>query len=126
MPKLSQTELDELVHFLVSFYAYKYEDAKYIRQILFEHAVYNTLMIVRDKDEKVIAVARWNILPTLKDLLVLDLVIHPKYRRTEMNHRMILRALEMYPEVKYIIYERRDKNKKFRKVPVQRFLKRRF
>lgn len=126
MSILSQDEVDEIIYFVVEHYKYKFADYKRIYQIIVQHAVYDTIMVVRGNDGNIAAVVRWNILPTGQDALVLDVIIHPDYRHQSILHRMLIKGLKMYPEVRYLIFERADKNKPFKKIPVSWLLKRRF
>lgn len=126
MSRISHVEMDEIVDFVVSHYVYKATDRKRIKWMIAQHAEYDTIMAVRDAKGEIVAVCRWNILPTGTDAVILDIVIRPDHRKRSMMHRMLRKGLSMYPGVKYLIFERQDKGKAFKKIPVKWLLKRRF
>ena len=127
MSNLTQNEIDEIVVFIIDHYAYTDEDRMYIDWLINEHAKFNTMMVIRSQyDGYIVAVSRWNILPTGQDAHIMDIVIHPEWRHKYLMKRMLLKGLRMYPEVRYLIFERQTEGKPFKKVPVKWLLTRRF
>jgi len=126
MSRVTSQDMDEIAEFVIAHYSFKATEWKQIRWLIAQHAEYDTMMVVRDDKEEIVAVARWNILPNGTDMVILDVIIRPDHRHGDLNHRMILKGLDMYPKAKNIMYERRDKGRGFVKIPISRFLKRRF
>lgn len=126
MTKLTQDERIEITDFIIKNYCYGESDRKYIDWMIGQHVNYKTLMVIRDPVDGIVAICRWNVLPTGMDAHIMDIVIHPHWRKEYLMKRMLLRGLTMYPNVKYLIFERRLKNKPFKKVAVKWLLKRRF
>jgi len=123
---ITRTEIDEIVEFIVEYYGYKSTDWKYLQGLIAQHAAYNTLLVIRSDDDRIAALCRWNILPTNQDMMILDIVLRPDWREKGLMKRMLLKGLSMYPEVKYLIFERHDRGKPFKKVSIKWLLKRRF
>lgn len=126
MTILAHNDIDDIIKFVTTHHTYKLDDYEELYSTIVKHALYKTIMIIRDDDNKIAGVCRWNVLPSGEDALILDLIIHPDWRNQSLARRMLARGLVMYPKVRYLIFERYDKNKPFKKVPVRWLLKRRF
>lgn len=96
-------------------------DEEQIEQYLKVHAKFGTLIVVRDQGH-VIAVCRWNWLdPHTVD--VLDLVIHPQWRKPSMVRSILLRAKSAYPSMLFMVYKREKYNNREKAYDILRFLK---
>lgn len=73
------------------------------------HIDYCTIIIVRDRDE-IVAVGRWNTIDN-ETICVLDLIIHPKFRRKNVMKRMLVEFSMNYPWVKKISFHRKKHNR---------------
>jgi len=105
-------------------YAPQYQDEEAIRRVIEQHLKYRTCIVIWDKDE-VIAVCRWNVWG-ISTAHILDLIIHPKYRRKRLITRMLIMGLKMYPQVKFISFERLMKypDREQRVYSIKQFLRR--
>jgi len=116
--------LDEVTDLILK-YAH-YWDREALKQAIALHEKYKTLLVVYDND-KIAGVCRWNILPSGKVAHILDIVIEEKYRGTGLLQRMLLRGLEMYPDVKDLMFERmypsNNAKKPMKRIPVKDFFR---
>ena len=127
MTELTQKDIEDIATFCIKYYNYSEDDRQYIEKIIIAHSTYKTIIVVRnEKNNRIVAVARWNILPTGFDAHILDVIIQPRHRHKHLLSAMIYKGLRMYPQVKYIIFQRHEKNKPFKKIPIHWLINRRF
>ena len=95
-----------------------------IKNFARQHIDYKTIIIVRD-EEGILAVCRWN-MPTKEEAYILGLVIRKGHTYRQLIKRILLKGLEMYPDAKYLIWERLKKypNREQRKYLISDILRR--
>ncbi|MFA5133096.1 MAG: hypothetical protein WC444_07255 [Candidatus Paceibacterota bacterium] len=111
----------KIADFVMSYTMYR--DREKIEEYIRLHACYKTLMLFYDSKDNIISFCRWNI--ESKDTAnVLDLVIRPQYRNVGLLKIMLEKGIKMYPNTKYITFDRMLKypQRKSRKYSVDRLL----
>jgi len=105
--------------------AYTEEDRERIVKFITRHIQYKTCVILMSLDG-VAALCRFNISPSGKVATILDLIIKPEYRNKNFIKRLLIKGLRIWPEVKFLQWERRTKysNREMRYYSVARILKR--
>ena len=119
-------KLEKIVDFIQTYSPqYKNADRKQIGEYITLHFQYKTGFVVYDGD-KIVALARWNILPNGTTAEILDLIIHPDYRKynRKLMQNMMLRGHWIFPKVEYFCFERYSKYpKRVRLYSIRKFLK---
>jgi hypothetical protein len=69
------------------------------------HQQYKTLMVILDEQEKIIAVARWNIV-NKSVAFVLDVVVAKQYRKPLILRQMVAEGVRRFPTITQIMFER--------------------
>jgi len=102
---------------------YTEEDREKIKEIVLKHINYKTCIILMDLDG-IAAICRFNISLSGKVARILDLIIHPKYRGTDLMKRMLLKGLRIFPQGEYIEFERSllENDKGLRTYSIKKFL----
>jgi len=101
--------IDEIVDFVSRYYS-SYNDKDLIRLYISEHIKYKTCLIYYNEFNTILAVCRWNISDDGKTAYILDLIIHPAYRRDKRLLYMLLgKGLRMYPQVTSLTWKRENK-----------------
>ena len=101
------------------------ENKEKIKEVIVQHINYKTCIILNDLDG-VAGVCRWNISDSGTVATILDLIIAPKYRNKRYINRLLIKGLRMYPNVKFLEWEREIKypNRERQYFPVDKILKR--
>ena len=114
-------DVESITDFILLYSPYK--DREVIKDIIQKHLEYKTAIVVYD-DNEIIAVCRWNISPSGRNANILDLIIRPDWRKKNLIKRILLKGLRMYPNVKWLVYEKGyDTNKPMKKISVEKLLK---
>jgi N-acetylglutamate synthase-like GNAT family acetyltransferase len=100
-------DLDKICNFILKYSPYT--DKEKIKEFIQLHLKYKTCLIVYNEKNEIIAVARWNILPSGKTAHILDLIIRPDYRNKGFIKKMLIKGLEIWKEVKYLCWDRLEK-----------------
>ena len=95
-------DIDKLVDFLCKHN--KYEDRELLKSFLVRHNEFGTLLYAIDNNNNIIAVCRWNMDGDRS--LVLDFAVDEKFRNKGIGKDFILRALERFPMIKYLEFQR--------------------
>jgi len=95
--------VDEIYEFVKNYFVGANE--RDIKKNICLHLYYGTIDIVMDEN-KIIAIARWNISPSGKVAHVLDVVIEKKHRSVEFVRFLVKRNLNRFPTIKFIKYAR--------------------
>ena len=117
------TRVTEILNFVLKYSHYSKNLRAEIRKTIELHLSYRTCMIIRDSQERIVAIVRWNFLSPIT-VLVLDIVIHPDYKRKNMLRRMLLLGIQRNPQVKWLCFTRGTKypERKLRYYSVEEFL----
>lgn len=112
-------DIKPIVDFVVKNSPHK--DKKLIKEVIKKHIEYKTCVILFDKDNKVVAVVRWNMVG-LTVAHILDLIIREDYRNKNLIKRLLLKGIKMFPTIRAITYEREQKDDRIRTFTIERFL----
>ena len=119
--------LDEIASFVIKNGQGLYTklDWNAIKNFAEQHIDFKTIIIVRD-EKGILAVCRWNML-TIDTAYILDLVIRRGHKYKQLIKRILLKGIKMYPQAKYLIWERLKKypNRNKRKYLISDMLRRR-
>jgi len=100
------SEIDDIVNFIIK-YSPIDRDRNETRDHVIQHLAYKTCLVVYGKDS-INAFARWNIKDDTVE--VLDLILRPSLRGTDMVQRVInhciTEGLKVYPNLKIIRWQR--------------------
>ena len=101
------------------------ENKEKIKEVITQHINYKTCIVVHDLDG-VAVVCRWNISRSGTIAHILDLIIKPEYRNKRYINRLLIKGLKLYPDVKFLEWERETKypNRERQYFPVDKILKR--
>ena len=105
------------------FKRYGYLDVSYehILQYVKGHLEYGTIEVIRDRNNQIIAMGRYNINGDTAHILDCLVIKHLRFRK--LIKLMVLRGLKKFPNVTHIEYERElYKDPKKRRLNVMRFL----
>ena len=104
-------EIEKIIRFVIKYGGGKFSNLnrQEFEDAIKKHLIYNTCIIVYNEKREVIAVARWNVEPSGKVASILDLIIHPDHRKQGLIRKLLLKGHLTFPEVKYIVWERRSK-----------------
>jgi len=102
---------------------YTEKDRELIKENIVKHINFKTCVIIMDLDG-IVGVCRFNISPSGKVARILDLIIHPKYRGTDLMKRMLIKGLRIFPQGEYIEFERAflENDRGLRTYSIKRFL----
>jgi hypothetical protein len=92
-----------------------------LRECIVKHLEYGTLTTLYD-DKGLYAVARYNLEPD-DVAYVIDVVIREDRRSPETLKELIRESVRYHPTYKYLKFERGLKNKPFKIIPINKFLK---
>jgi len=127
MDSTSTTNIDEIVKFIIDHGKGLYDllNLEAIKEFVIKHLEYKTIIIVRD-EEGILAVCRWN-MTTIDTAYVLDLIIRKGHTYKQLIKRILLKGIKMYPQAKYLTWERLKKypDRKQRKYSISDMLRRR-
>ena len=117
----------KVLNFLFKYSNYKRKDRAKIKEIILKHQAFRTGMVIKNKKEQIIAVARWNVSPSKKLAYLLDVIIRPDYRRNGMIKQMIINGLRVWPDVEWLTWERgsRKLDRGWRAYEIREILKQR-
>jgi len=101
-------DIDRLIEFIKGHTPYTIKDEE-LRNIIELHIKYKTCLIVYDDNNNICALARWNISKDGTCAHILDVMIRRDYRNKKLLMRMLAQGRKMYPNVKYIAFEREEK-----------------
>jgi len=120
---LNAYELNKIIDFIQK-NAPHYTDRELLKEYILKHWEFKTAFVMQD-DEDVIAVCRWNIEGNIADIL--DLYIDKDFRGKRIIQQFLQKGLWIFPQVKYIRFERFMKypNREKSLIPVDKILKRR-
>jgi len=95
-----------------------------LKLVIKKHLEYGTFMVIRNKKEEIVAVARWNF-PTDYVVHILDVVVKKDYRKPLILRQMLAVGINKHPQVRTMIYERLGKYPKRKRIviSVDKFLK---
>jgi hypothetical protein len=111
--------LDKLVNFVLPYYP-QYDNNK-VRQILLKHIEYNTIDYATEQG-KVVAFVRWNVDKNTANIL--DLIISPEWRNKKIIPVFLSRAVNMFPYLENIAFERGRRDLKPRRIyKIEKFCK---
>jgi N-acetylglutamate synthase-like GNAT family acetyltransferase len=116
------SDLDKIADFIQK-YNPTYKDRDSLIEYLKQHFEYKTAFVMYDND-KIVAVCRWNINGEVADIL--DLYIHEDYRRHRIIQQMLFKGHWMFPQAKFIRFERQVKypDREHSVIPIDKILKR--
>ena len=99
-------EVDEIIEFVI-----KHGDGLYsnfskekLRNVTRLHLNYGTCMVIRDDNDSICAVARWNEFGNIAK--VLDVVIRDDYRKPKMLKMMLALGVSKHNHIRFIKFER--------------------
>lgn len=120
---ISQKECNEIADFVIKYSdgLYTKDDHEHISSYAYVHAVYNTLIVARNKG-KIVAVCRWNWI-TNNEAKILDLIIRPDYRNKQVARDMLLKAKMALPLLERISFKRKKYAMRQSGFPITRWLK---
>lgn len=125
MDTTSVIDLDEIAEFVMKNGKGLYTrlDWDIIKKFAKKHIDYKTIITVRDK-QGILAVCRWN-MPNIETAFIMDLIIRKGHTYKQMIKRILIKGLEMYPNAKFIEWERLKKypNRKRRRYLISDILK---
>lgn len=102
----------------------KYQDRNLIKEYIDKNKEYGTFDYAVDTDDKVVAIVRWNMDGNIAE--VLDFAVREEYRNQGIGRDFVLRALERFPQIKYLRFKRGIRgDDRMRKISIQGILKRR-
>jgi len=107
---MDEENLNQIVDFFIKYHYYKNQDREEIKSYILKHWEYKTGFVILDKDE-IVALARWNILPSGTVAEILDLIIRPDWRKynRRLMQQMMYRGWWLFPAVKHIFFNRGKK-----------------
>ena len=120
--------MDEIIDFIIQYGGgvYSNYNRENLREIVGKHLTYNTFTILRNKEDKIIAVARWNIYGTVAHIL--DVIVKKENRNMGILNVLVSIGWTKFPFVKFISFERETKypNRKSRIYRIEQFLRKGF
>lgn len=109
--KLNDAEVGEVADFVI-----KYGNGLYhpthkprIEAFIRQHVEYGTLMVVQ-KEGSIIGVCRWNF-TDIDTICVMDLIIHPDYRKKWLMKSMLINGVLAFPWLKSMTFHRKKHNR---------------
>jgi len=101
------------------------ENREKIKEAIVKHINYKTCIILMDL-EGIAGLCRWNVSDSGTVAHILDLIIAPKYRNKRFINRLLIKGLRLYPNVKFLEWEREIKypNRERQYFSVDKILKR--
>ena len=121
---------DRIIDFIKKYAPYVIEFAKkqsntpvqFLKEIIKKHMEYNTIVVIWNKGE-IVSVCAFNIDGTKADIV--DCIVHPDYRCQGLLKKMTLIALERYPYLTEIKFERplKDRGVNPKTISISRLLK---
>jgi len=125
MIKVNEKVLDKAVEFVMKYSTY--ESKETLKEVLRKHFQLWTILVKFNLEGEVIGLCRWNIMSN-EEADILDLIIHPDYRRTSLMLDMAVQGLKFWNEIKYFRFERGyddgKKTKEKKRYNVQQLLRR--
>jgi GNAT superfamily N-acetyltransferase len=122
---LNDATLNKIADFIQR-YAPHYTDRELLKEYILKHWEFKTAFVMMDGEE-IAAVCRWNISDDGKVAEILDLYIDEKFRGKKIIQMFLQKGLWIFPQVKYIRFERFMKypNREKSLIPIEKVLKRR-
>ena len=104
-------EIEKIIRFAIKYGGGRFSNLnrKEFESAIKKHIIYKTCIIVYDSKKRILALTRWNIEKSGKVATILDLLIHPEHRNQGLIRKLLLKGHLTFPEVKYIVWERRSK-----------------
>lgn len=105
-------EVSEIADFIIKYGKGLYEEYErsLIESYIDEHIGFGTLLVIRDKQKRIVSAVRWN-WATRDTAKILDLVIRPDYRNKALLRDMLIRCKLAMPQLKYISFHRKRANR---------------
>lgn len=100
-------DLEQIANFVLA--NTNYSGKKIIKRIIAKHLLYKTCIVVKDNNENIVAVARWNVSDDGTTAHVLDVIIRPDRRNCGFIKMLIHKGVSTFPSVKFLSWERLGK-----------------
>lgn len=120
---MDDATLNKIADFIQK-HAPHYTNRELLKEYILRHWEFKTAFVMQDGD-RIVAVCRWNINDNIADIL--DLYIDEKFRGKKIIQLFLQKGLWIFPQVKYIRFERFMKypNREKSLIPIEKVLKRR-
>ena len=109
LPASEKINLSKIIKFVLDESDYKYMDFNRMFDAIEKHIEYGTCMVIYDDDKEIVALCRWNFDAPMLTAHIADLIIRRDWREKDLIKRMLIRGLQMYPQTKWLTFERREK-----------------
>ena len=121
---IDEKSLNKIADFIQK-YAPQYTDRDKLKKYILKHYEFKTAFVGFDNKDEVTFVCRWNVEGDTATML--DFYIREDYRRQDLFPQLLKKGLWIFPQVKFLRYERFVKypNKGFVVIPIERFIKER-
>lgn len=104
-----------------------YTDVNKFGQEFERHLLFKTGIVLYDEKKEAYAICRWNMV-NQKTAHLLDLIVRADYKNKGVMFQVTRMGLELWPGLKYLVFERGYDDgkqvKKIHKISIERFLRR--
>ena len=100
--------IDAIADFVIKYGDRKEEEKEKIKEVITQHINFKTCIVVHDLNG-VAGICRWNVSDSGTVAHILDLIIKPEYRNKRYINRLLIKGLKLYPDVKFLEWEREIK-----------------
>lgn len=121
MSKSSELSHSQIADFIITHMPYLLDKKDELINAISKHIEYKTCFIVHDSDG-IVSFSCWNVDGNIAHVLIT--CIKPKYRVKNFLKYLIASGVKMYPDLKFILWEREVKTDKKFKFSVDRLLRR--